>query len=517
MNPITPEPSADPQTDPAEAALPPRPPATPAWGVLETLARNSAGWLASLALHLSVVLLLGLWYAPEIPKLAANLLASRMGPEEEFDSFEEILPTEVELDLKLEEPDSMQPLTDNVADMVNLSSDAEVSGPAPLMDFSNTGAAVVQMELGDGLGGPEGETGLSGRGRMARNALVRRGGGNTASEAAVGLALQWLAEHQGPRGAWDLRHQSKSCNGRCDNPGNLASADRAATALALLPFLGAGQTHKQGRYKQVVQRGLNALVNMGSPQPRGASWLDPGGPGMYSHGLATIALCEALGMTGDSNLIVPAQNAIDFIIDAQNPEDGGWRYQPRDRGDTSVVGWQVMALKSANLAGLSVPASTIRGAEKFLNSVQTDAGYNYMAEDLPDYRRTTTAVGLLCRMYLGWRQDDPRLGPGVLRLAKEGPSPNDMYFNYYGAQVMFQYTSGRGPLWLVWNRKMRDLLISEQETRGHARGSWFLEGDTNNAQAGRLYVTSLATLTLEVYYRYLPIYSQKAFEVEGME
>ena len=78
---------------------------------------------------------------------------------------------------------------------------------------------------------------------------------------------------------------------------------------------------------------------------------------MYAHALATMALCEAFGMTGDQRVGAAAQAAVDFIAAAQNRQTGGWRYHPGEEGDTSVMGWQIMALKSARLAGLKVDQS----------------------------------------------------------------------------------------------------------------------------------------------------------------
>ena len=101
------------------------------------------------------------------------------------------------------------------------------------------------------------------------------------------------------------------------------------------------------------------------------------GGGMYAHGLATIAMCEAYGMTQDPNLRRPAQMAINYIVSAQH-DAGGWRYSPGQAGDTSVAGWQVMALKSAQMAGLDVPELTMKKAQNFVEAVcakDADEGY----------------------------------------------------------------------------------------------------------------------------------------------
>src|SRR5581483_4141078 len=178
-------------------------------------------------------------------------------------------------------------------------------------------------------------------------------------------------------------------------------------ALGLLPFLGAGHTHLRGEYYMTVARGLRALMNLQRPDGdlRGV-----GSGQMYAHGQAAIALCEAYAMSQDSLLRGPAQKAIDFIIKAQGP-DGGWRYKPNDNvGDTSVVGWQLMALRSARMANLTVPDDAFTRAMRFLDSVQTEKKrglFSYLPDGDPT--PTMTAEGLLSRQYSGWRYNEPAL------------------------------------------------------------------------------------------------------------
>ncbi|QDU91394.1 hypothetical protein Pla175_48160 [Pirellulimonas nuda] len=481
-------------------------------GVWADVLQGSPSWLVSLAVHMLILIAFGLWLLPQLPKPETNLLGTQLGEVEDLDSIDDILLDPV--DMEVEELTELQPDTEVLADEVSMSQFNELTEAPSAVELSDLGLTTAPIATPTDLQGFDG-TGTTGRGQMARKQLVRRGGGNEASETAVGLALKWLAEHQSPDGSWSLIHNTGACQGRCGNPGTYPQSARAATALALLPFLGAGQTHEEGKYQRVVERGLAALVRMGKPENVGASWSDPGVPVMYCHGLASIVLCEALGMSDDSSLRAPAQGAIDFIVYAQDQKGGGWRYKPREPGDTSVVGWQIMALKSGHLAELSVPASTIKRANQFLDSVEKKNGYVYV----PGNGRTTnsmTSVGLLCRMYMGVKQDDPGLIAGAKRIAKAGPSADDYYYNYYASQVLFQHTEGRGPMWDTWNEKMRDQLVNQQEMRGHLKGSWFVP-DRHNDRAGRLYTTSLAAMTLEVYYRYLPIYGAKAVSTEFPE
>jgi hypothetical protein len=346
--------------------------------------------------------------------------------------------------------------------------------------------------------------GFGGRSGATRADLLREGGGNTETEAAVASGQKWLVQHQAPDGHWSLDGFDQ--HGHCNCRGFGISNDIAATAFGLLPLLGAGETHKNPKsiYRANVDRALKYLM---LKQGRDGSF----GGGMYAHGLATIAMCEAYGMTSDPALKSSAQRAIDFIRSAQS-ESGGWRYEPRQGGDTSVVGWQVMALKSGQMAGLNVDDNrnpTLAKATKWLNSCMTadGGGYGYQG---PEPTPTMTAVGLLCRLYLGTGTRNSGIRAGVERLKKAAPPTGmaSMYYYYYATQVMHHVG---GPDWDFWNARMRPMLVNKQDTGNtpkhpHLKGSWAPAGDVHAGSGGRLMSTSLSLLTLEVYYRHLPLY-----------
>ena len=390
----------------------------------------------------------------------------------------------------------------------------DVNIRAPMSDPSVGGATsratdvARQMPISDLLvvsTAPSGG-GLQARSPQGRARLVAERGGTPGSERAVELGLRWLAEHQLQNGSWRLDHR-KAHECECRNPG-ITETTVGATALGLLPFLGAGYTHQTGPYRDVVQNGLNYLLSRIKTTQRGGDLREGLGHEMYSHGLATIVLCEAYAMTADERLYEPAQSTIDFICNAQHPR-GGWRYMPGQPGDTTVTGWQVMALKSARMAQLSVPATVIERAKDFLNLMQDGGGafYGYLGSGKDP---GPTSVGLLLRMYLGWHHDDERLGRGVNYLARRGPSSNDMYYNYYVTQVMHHFG---GNSWSGWNEQMRESLISSQAKKGHELGSWFFP-DPHGSLAGRHFTTAVCIMILEVYYRHLPLYGGSAVDFD---
>jgi hypothetical protein len=339
----------------------------------------------------------------------------------------------------------------------------------------------------------------------ARREIIDLVGGNEQSEAAVRRGLQWLAEHQHADGRWSLHQLDPPEKGlpATTGPGSIQS-DTAATGLGLLPFLGSGHTHREGEYQAVVAKALGWLVER--QKPSGDLFADsPSNAYMYSHGIAAIALCESYGLSQDEKLRDPAQRAIDFIVSAQHAGTGGWRYRPGEPGDMSVVGWQVMALKSSEMAGLNVPPAALDAAGRWLDSAagRGDAlgTFGYQG---PGGSPAMTAEGLLCRQFLGSRRSDPQLKAGAEYLLKHLPQPGSetSYYWYYATQVMYHM---QGNYWTAWNERLRGLLVESQIKEGPASGAWDPR-DAWEQQGGRLYATSLRLLILEVYYRHLPLY-----------
>jgi hypothetical protein len=386
---------------------------------------------------------------------------------------------------------------------------------SPNMNVAERTSADRQVGLSDVLQAPrvhseDMSAPFSGRSGPSKVQLIRREGGTTASERAVQEGLAWIARHQRADGGWSL-NTTTECKMPPGCPEDvMVVSDTAATGLALLPFLGAGHIHNQpSRYQDQVKRGLDWLIS--AQQKSGELFL--GGQihsQFYSHAIASMALCEAYGLSKDPRLKQPAQLAIAFIVEGQNKYDGGWRYAPGMEGDTSVFGWQMFALRSARLAGLEVPKNVIKGCVHYLDQASCDKSrttYSYLPGGAPT--PVMTAEALLCRHYLGWPRDYPAMVKGVAGVWQElqADPQRNIYYWYYSTQLLHNM---QNKAWRQWNPMVRDGLIAQQvESKGCDQGSWsplLPQPDRWGMRAGRLFQTSLSVLTLEVYYRWLPLY-----------
>jgi hypothetical protein len=399
--------------------------------------------------------------------------------------------------------------------------DAERPGTGALQGFA--GGFGGQRMVPGGFGGRSGAT---------REKMLREGGGNTKTEAAVARGLAWLARHQAIDGHWGLDDFAKANKCSCTGAGPYNPI--AGTAFALLPFLGAGETHKavagNNKYAKFVDRGLRYLIAHQAPD---GSFTDSNGgacPGaIYTQGLAGIALCEAYGLTSDPNLKPYAQRALDYIVSSQNTI-GGWDYAPRGpEPDTSISGWQTMAIKSGQIAGLRVPPATIKGINNWLDWAQSPEDpsvYGYRKEKAMNPSeggaspQTMIPIGLLCRMYVsGWGARHPAMTRGAEWLTRPENMPlknnrRHMYYFYYGTQVLHHMSEVNSGPWQKWNTAMRDLLVDEQDQGSDPehrdqKGSWDAKPDWWCQYGGRIMMTSMCLLTLEVYYRHLPIYRRE--------
>ncbi|HMB08436.1 MAG TPA: hypothetical protein VKP69_32485, partial [Isosphaeraceae bacterium] len=356
-----------------------------------------------------------------------------------------------------------------------------------------------------------------------RSARAQKAGASTASEQAVERALDWLARHQDNDGRWDGATAKfddgtavpgeddytvhcppgETCFGAC----LYWEADTALTGLALLAYLGSGYTHADGKYAEAVGKGIGFLLAQQGADGdlRGKSRA----VGMYCHAMATLALCEAYALTGDRRLRLPVERAVTFLVRSRARDGLAWRYAPAAPvGDTSILGWVVLALKAAREVGLPISADVRNGTLTWLGKVSSGP-----AQGLARYQPwdavtpTMTAEAWVCRQFLGVG------GPGAASteaagyLLQHGPDrdPYNLYYWYYGTLAMYQHG---GTAWARWNDQVRQQIVRRQRASGHQAGSWDPDESRFGSIGGRIYCTALATLTLEVYYRFLRLYEE---------
>jgi len=377
---------------------------------------------------------------------------------------------------------------------------------------------------GAGGGGPHGSS-LGGR-------VLRRAGGragNTpASDDAVLSALKWLSRHQNDDGSWGVQGYAGRCGrihpGRCTPNPDSASADFDAgvTGLSVLAFLGAGfshlsrDTHDGICFGDVVRKGLQWFVSHQDQD----GFLGPrtGHKEMYNHAIGALAVTEAYGLTGSSLFKDNAQKAIDYLLLAQNGGKG-WRYSAKcGDNDTSVTGWAVMALKSAELSGIAFPRSAYDGARAWLDEVTEDSygrsGYTFKGTGKVfcahnqhfDHQEALTAISVMSRIFMD-RKVDAKVKAGAELLMRDLPAygggRTDFYAWYYEALALFQYDGPTGPMWTRWSKSMLEAVVKPQNVRssGCKDGSWE-PVDRWSCEGGRVYATAINALTLEVFYRY---------------
>ncbi|TWT58094.1 hypothetical protein KOR42_14650 [Thalassoglobus neptunius] len=351
-----------------------------------------------------------------------------------------------------------------------------------------------------------------------RERAVLKYGGSDESESAVDRSLKWLAQMQHPDGYWDASRSGAGQVGVDDEGIDRQYAGRYAdtgvTALAVLAFLGKLNTVDEGEYSDVVNRALRWLI----AQQRPRRWSNGeetigylGGEatqfaGMYCHGMATFALAEAYAISKNDStsrfLRQPLEDAVSYILETQI-NDGGWRYiKGQPDGDMSMFGWQLMALKSAEAAGIEIPQQAKEQMRKFLRDRRLGrygglAGYRSSDPPSP----AMTAEAMFCRHVLNVDNDRSAANEASRYLLANRPSRStiNLYYWYYGTLAMYQHG---GDDWDQWNNALRDLLIAEQRKTGPQAGSWDPRGVWGR-YGGRIYSTAIATLSLEVYYRYL--------------
>ncbi len=360
-------------------------------------------------------------------------------------------------------------------------------------DSGNMGASLPE----DGLNVPslapdlssilkrKGSGGFGARGVAGRAQRIQNGA-TAEVERAIDMGVKWLAGVQSSDGHWD----PKSYGGE-------ANRELGVTGLALLVFLGEGHyPNSKTAYSAHVERGVDWVLAKQDQLTGGMN-----GSIFYDQGISLMVMCETYALTKDEKYKEPAQKLLNFILSKASSE-GGYSYTGPGN-DTSVTGFQIMGIKSAMMAGLTVPEDAVLKVHMYLRACTLEDGQaGYQGRDNP--KISMTSVAMCCRLFLGYGLEDTMVMKAGDLIARNGPQTEDEYFTYYATYCMFQVGGNK---WRDWNKTFRPNVLSLQDMKTKGLVGSFNPGKTAGAaNAGRVYATSMYLLTLQVYARFLPMY-----------
>ncbi|HEX9794340.1 MAG TPA: prenyltransferase/squalene oxidase repeat-containing protein [Planctomycetota bacterium] len=479
---------------------------------------------ASLGIHALLALVVaGLGFLRPTTSEAPTLEVVTTPPPPDVIDKEE--PPEEPIEEVVEEPVLQEAELEEVVEMETLedTGDPDFTADAPF-DAESWNNAVG---LGGGAGGKLGGRGGRGGGR-------RKG---SPTEKAVSDALKWLADHQQPDdGYWDsdefMYYDQYPNEPQSDGAGNPV-VDVGLTGLASLAFMGNDNTMTRGPFADNVKKGITWLRE--NQLANGLFGDEVGNPTLYNHSIATMAMGEAYYFSGKSPLLKKnVQKAVQVIVNARNPYQA-WRYtlEPNGDNDSSITGWMVFALKTAQESGIDVSKDVYEGSENWF-ATMTDPGNGrtgyafgegggpgsrpsrpraYLEKFPPEKSEALTAVALLSRIFMTdhdqvrtWKahpqwetmKKQAELCMNVLPQWDPEGGTCDMYYWYYATFAMYQIGD---TYWKTWQKAIEGALLPSQRQDGNFKGSWDPAGPWGH-EGGRVYSTAIGAIILEVYYRY---------------
>jgi len=435
----------------------------------------------------------------------AEELEEEVQPEEKRDVVKTLVEVKVEMEVLTQPTVTSEEVSDHQETDNNMEMATAEGTSEAISDSPQVGSGLMGNIGGGGGGGGTFGT-RSGGGK--KRALLK-GGGSQKTESSVDAALRWLMRHQEKDGHWDGAKYG-------DIGGEHAGPDQAQTGLAALAFLAAGHTPKIGKYKNTVKTAIEWIISKQNAD--GSFHGNKRDHMIYENSICALALAEAYGMHPDPKIKEAAQKAIDYLITVPS---GQVHFNTNKDGvplSMSVLGWMMMAFKSAKVAGLKVPDDTFTKYKARVDEMtDKDQSGNpikthYLklgdrANSTTYGTNTMTAVGMLVYEYTGVHRSELDLMADLL--IKDLPAAgngNDIYRWYYATLSMFQYG---GAKWKTWNTALINTLVGTQCKGGpldgslqDIDGSWEYANDLWGKKAGRVYQTAMSAFCLEVYYRY---------------
>ncbi len=449
----------------------------------------AAGPVGSITLHVVGILLLVLFASMitprqkdpeievqmiEVDEQKLDELLEEKPPEELPDLVDQVTPPDVDMDMTPPEVEDFTaaPVQDNVE--LNIASDA-------ISPIVMKGLAPGQMANRSGAG---------------RAAAIGAYGGKWGqyAEAAVLRALEWLRINQNQDGSWGTHDKE------------------AMTGLGILTFLAHGETTASEKYGPTVERAIRYLVARQNEKGE-FDKVDTTG-GTYSQAICVYAVSEAYGMTRIPSLKGVMEKGAQVLINGQQSKGGyDYKFAKGERRDTSLAGWCCQAMKAAYIAGAENAGlhEAMEKAVEDFKSVQKpeDGSFYYSKIGASHSTHSITAVAVLSMQLLG-HAGDPEVNRGMDFLGGatckwENPPDWPMYAWYYISQTKFHKG---GATWSNWNNQFAPQFIRNQKPDGHweSPGLALGAGATGRENMHPVYATTLAALTLQVYYRFLPTY-----------
>ncbi|WDE96534.1 terpene cyclase/mutase family protein [Lentisphaera profundi] len=295
--------------------------------------------------------------------------------------------------------------------------------------------------------------------------------------------LKYLSSEQREDGAWQGSHGK--------NVGEVS--------LCLMAFMAMGNLPGEGDYGHVVNKGVDWIVKQAKPNGLiQYSNQEKQAAVMYGHALATLMLSEAWGQSQNPKVGKVLRNAVKLILEVQGPK-GGWGYKsiPHD-GDTSVCVMQVIALKSAQEAGIYVPRATIQKALSLIKTRYNEGSkmYGYSSTNISKNHYGSSAAGTCIMFICGVKETKytSEAVESILKIMKDDPKKQKVghipYFLYYGSVA--SYFQG-GDNYREWAKLLESYLIRDQRKSGE----W-----------GTYYQTAFCVLAGSLPYQYIPVYQK---------
>lgn len=310
-------------------------------------------------------------------------------------------------------------------------------------------------------------------------------------DSAVARGLTFLARQQNADGSFDG-----------------GAPKVATTGLAVLAFLGAGETPGLGKHGLVVQNAIEFLLGKQAAD----GYFGTGDRGMYAHGIATLALAEAYGvesLAGSARVRTHAalEKAVAVIVAAQNVAKsspafaGGWRYERNSTdSDLSLSGWNALALQACQADGLEVPKEARQHAIEFVLRCFDANGKGFAYQPGGGAQAGDTGIGICCLHVLGAAESHAAKMDAATQFLVAHPiddaAPYPYYATYYITQAAFQRDA---EAWARAGRPALERLIRTQDKDG----GWPIP--KGSQEPGRVYASTMAVQTLTIPYRLLPI------------